>query len=452
MKLHMLLLLAAAALCAVQAQAHDYNVAYTESPGSKLTLTWVDNNLADLHYFALPKTGTQQFFTASSLNPSYESQYPNNKFSLDRVLTEFNISRRELMNGDANATKEGCTTSQVVPEGAKITSLTLPGQWLGGSKNAVVDAYLKNASNGTLNVDMGHDAVVARAGQCYANAQAVELGQDGKLMALTLNDSKGTPFAYDGNDMILSIDTQVSEGASQFAWATASAEKNLATAIHGQSAGKDVFNTSAGESYGTAGAVATFMQLKRNQAPAIEATYYTNDVKFKITDNEGNIINDTISDKQPNGRPFVRLKQGNTVIGIHEVDENGEYTFQGVDYTKTYNISVASNSYGYIETDGIRFDDAGRKVENDIVVEVKFHLMPGFEPPFGGVESVEAKALRVWGGNGEIGIEAETATPITVCDLMGRVARRLTAEPGRTSIDGLAPGIYVVNRTKVIVK
>ena len=68
------------------------------------------------------------------------------------------------------------------------------------------------------------------------------------------------------------------------------------------------------------------------------------------------------------------------------------------------------------------------------------------------MESVEAKALRVWGGNGEIGIEAETATPITVCDLMGRVARRLTAEPGRTSIDGLAPGIYVVNRTKVIVK
>ena len=139
-----------------------------------------------------------------------------------------------------------------------------------------------------------------------------------------------------------------------------------------------MFNTSAGESYGTAGAVATFMQLKRNQAPAIEATYYTNDVKFKITDNEGNIINDTISDKQPNGRPFVRLKQGNTVIGIHEVDENGEYTFQGVDYTKTYNISVASNSYGYTETDGIRFDDAGRKVENDIVVEVKFHIMPGF--------------------------------------------------------------------------
>ncbi len=448
MKLHKLLLPAVAALCAVQAQAHDYNVVYTESPGSKLTLTWVDNNVADLHYFALPQTGTQQFFTASSLNASYESQYPNNKFSLDRVLTEFNISRRELMNGDANAAKDGCATSQVVPSGAKITSITLPGQWLSGSKKAVVDAYMKNANNGVLNVDMGHDAVVARAGQCYADSQAVELGQDGNLMALKLS----TPFAYDGNDMILSIDTQVPEGASQFAWATAKAEKNLATAIHGQSAGKDVFNTSAGESYGTAGAVATFMQLKRNQAPAIEATYYTNDVKFRITDSEGNLINDTISDKQPNGRPFVRLKQGSTVIGIHEVDENGEYTFQGVDYTKTYNISVASNSYGYIETDGIRFDDAGRKVENDIVVEVKFHLMPGFEPPFGGVESIEAKALRVWGGNGEIDIETETATPVTVCDLMGRVARRLTAEPGRTSIDALAPGIYVVNRTKVIVR
>ena len=452
MRLHMLLLPAAAALCAVQAQAHDYNVVYTESPGSKMTLTWVDNNVADLHYFALPQTGIQKFFTASSLSPSYESQHPGNKFSLDRVLTEFYISRRELMNGDANATKEGCATSQVVPEGAQITSLALPGQWLSGSKTAVIDAYMKNANNGALNVDMGHDDVVARAGQCYADSQAVELGKDGKLMALTLNDGKGLPFAYNGNDIILSIDTQVPDGASEFAWATASAEKNMSTAIHGQSAGKNVFNTSAGESYGTAGAVATFMQLKRNQAPAIEATYYTNDVKFKITDNEGNLVNDTISDRQPNGRPFVRLKQGNTVIGIHEVDENGEYIFHGVDYTKTYNISVASNSYGYIEADGIRFDDAGRKVENDIVVEVKFHLMPGFEPPFGGVESVEAKALKVWGGNGEISVEAETATPVTVCDLMGRAARRLTAEPGRTSVEGLAPGIYVVNHTKVIVR
>lgn len=451
MKLH-LLLPAVAALCATQAQAHDYNVIYTESPGSKMTLTWVDNNVADLHYFALPKTGLQQFFTASSLSPSYESQYPGNKFSLDKVLTEFNISRRELMNGDASASKEGCATSQVMPEGAKITSLTLPGQWIGGSKKAVVDAYIKNANNGTLNVDMGHDDVAVRAGLCYANSQAVELGNGGNLMALTLKDSNGTPFAYDGNDMILTIDTQVADGASEFAWATTGAEKSLSTAIHGQNAGKDVFNTSAGESYGTAGAVATFMQLKRNQVPAIEATYYTNDIKFRITDNEGNLINDTISDKQPNGRPFVRLKQGSKVIGITEVDENGEYTFHNVDYTKTYNISVASNSYGYIEADGIRFDDAGRKVENDIVVEVKFHLMPGFEPPFGGVESVEANALKAWGGNGEICVATESAIPVTVCDLMGRVARHLTAEPGRTSIDGLTPGIYVVNRTKVVVR
>lgn len=452
-----LLILVAAVTCGLSMQAHNYTVSYKESPGSQMTITWTDNTKTDMHFLAMPAVSTQPFFTSSSLSADYESQYPNNKFSLDKVLFEFNFSQKEWLNGDANASKDGCTTSTSLPSGAKITSIALPGKLTAGTAGTVaVTAYLKNASNDMLNADLGYKEAIKRVGLVYADSVPCALGTDGQqpLLSLPLSND-GTPFVYSGTDIVMGLNLDVPSGAASFEYATAKADKNLGTAIHAQSAGKDVFNTSAGEDYGTAGAVATFLNLKRNSVPAAQVTYYTNDVRFKVTDIDGNLIYDSISTQQPNGRPFVRiidLTDGNKVLGKVEVDENGEAVFSNLDYTHSYNISAASNSYGYLSASYIKFEDAGLSVETDIMVDIKFHLTPGFDPPYGGVENPTAPTFKAWGGNGCITVSAETETPVTVCDLAGRVVSRFTADAGTMSVDGLAPGIYVVNRTKVIVK
>lgn len=452
-----LLILVAAVTGVLSMQAHDYTVNYNESPGSQMTITWTDNTKTDMHFLAMPAVSTQPFFTSSSLSTAYESQYPNNKFSLDKVLFEFNFSQKEWLNGDANASKDGYTTSTSLPSGAKITSIALPGKLTAGTAGTVaVTAYLKNASNDMLNADLGYKEAIKRVGLVYADSVPCALGTDGQqpLLSLPLSNG-GTPFIYSGTDIVMGLNLDVPSGAASFEYATAKADKNLGTAIHAQSAGKDAFNTSAGEDYGTAGAVATFLNLKRNSVPAAQVTYYTNDVRFKVTDIDGNLIYDTISTQQPNGRPFVRiidLSDGNKVLGKVEVDENGEAVFSNLDYTHSYNISAASNSYGYLAASNIKFEDAGLSVETDMTVDIKFHLTPGFDPPFGGVENPTVATFKAWGSNGCISVSADTETPVTVCDLAGRVVNRFTADAGTTSVDGLAPGIYVVNRTKVIVK
>ncbi len=452
-----LLILVAAVTGVLSMQAHDYTVNYNESPGSQMTITWTDNTKTDMHFLAMPAVSTQPFFTSSSLSTDYESQYPNNKFSLDKVLFEFNFSQKEWLNGDANALKDGYTTSTSLPSGAKITSIALPGKLTAGTAGTVaVTAYLKNASNDMLNADLGYKEAIKRVGLAYADSVPCALGTDGQqpLLSLPLSNA-GSPFIYSGTDIVMGLNLDVPSGAASFEYATAKADKNLGTAIHAQSAGKDVFNTSAGEDYGTAGAVATFLNLKRNSVPAAQVTYYTNDVRFRVTDIDGNLIYDTISTQQPNGRPFVRiidLSDGNKVLGKVEVDENGEAVFSNLDYTHSYNISAASNSYGYMAASNIKFEDAGLSVETDMTVDIKFHLTPGFDPPFGGVENPTVATFKAWGGNGCISVSVDTETPVTVCDLAGRVVSRFTADSGTTSVDGIAPGIYVVNRTKVIVK
>ena len=451
----LLLLTALAAAGTIMADAHDYVVNTKESPGSSLTITWTDNTTNDMNFLAFPTTGTQPFFTASVLSPDYESEYSSNKFTLDKTLFEFNFSQKEWLNGDATASRDGYTTSKSLPSGAKITSISIPGSITGGTASTVLaSAYLKNANNDMLNADLSYNDAIKRVGQKYADSVACTYRADGILVDLPL-EHDSLPFIYNGTDIIMGLSLDVPENAVSFQYGTAAADKNLGTAIHGQQGGKNVFNTSAGEDYGTAGAVATFLNLKRNVVPAAQVTYYTNDIRFKITDINGKLINDSISDQQPNGRPFVRVidaSDGNKVLGKVEVDEDGTATFTNVDYTHKYSISAASNTYGYITVPNVRFEDAGRTVENDILVEIKFNVMPGYEPPFGGVEAPTAASFKARGGNGEITIDTNADTDVTISDLAGRIVKRFTAAAGSTSVDGLSRGIYIVNRTKVAVK
>lgn len=69
-----------------------------------------------------------------------------------------------------------------------------------------------------------------------------------------------------------------------------------------------------------------------------------------------------------------------------------------------------------------------------------------------GLDQVIAASTAVTGGQGSIQVTAASPMRLTVADLAGRVLIDQTVEAGPHTLTGLAPGIYLVNGTKVIVK
>jgi hypothetical protein len=63
----------------------------------------------------------------------------------------------------------------------------------------------------------------------------------------------------------------------------------------------------------------------------------------------------------------------------------------------------------------------------------------------------EAAYPKVMGGRGKIVVQSTIPCRILVFDLSGRMVRQLFVQNGETSMEGLASGIYLVNRQKVIV-
>ncbi|MBQ4008295.1 MAG: T9SS type A sorting domain-containing protein, partial [Muribaculaceae bacterium] len=55
-------------------------------------------------------------------------------------------------------------------------------------------------------------------------------------------------------------------------------------------------------------------------------------------------------------------------------------------------------------------------------------------------------------GTGVITIQAPEGTAIMVYDIAGRLVQQATAGGGEVVIDGMSPGVYIVNGEKVIVK
>lgn len=69
------------------------------------------------------------------------------------------------------------------------------------------------------------------------------------------------------------------------------------------------------------------------------------------------------------------------------------------------------------------------------------------------VTDIETDAKpTVTGGNGIISVTAPDGTAVMVYDMAGRLVQQATATGGEVVIDGMSPGVYIVNGEKVIVK
>lgn len=120
-------------------------------------------------------------------------------------------------------------------------------------------------------------------------------------------------------------------------------------------------------------------------------------------------------------------------------DENGAYSFEIADDSMEYAVTASLEGYKSFEKTGIIFDEGS--VVLDIVME-----------KISGVGSVTADGLYVKGVNNAIEVVAPGRAVVTVYDLSGRLIRSVEVNEGKTLIEGLVEGIYLVNRVKVYVK
>ena len=68
------------------------------------------------------------------------------------------------------------------------------------------------------------------------------------------------------------------------------------------------------------------------------------------------------------------------------------------------------------------------------------------------VEDLSSTKLEINGSTSSISINTSQAMPIIVTDINGRIIDKRNIDVGTTIIDGLEPGIYIVNHNKVIVR
>lgn len=108
-----------------------------------------------------------------------------------------------------------------------------------------------------------------------------------------------------------------------------------------------------------------------------------------------------------------------TIVVLDEGPKHAEYTYDtGVSgHTSTY----------YLDWDAPSVITAVTEIEND-------------------------NKPTVTGGVGAITIQAPEGTAIMVYDMAGRLVQQATAGGGEVVIDGMSPGVYIVNGEKVIVK
>ena len=119
--------------------------------------------------------------------------------------------------------------------------------------------------------------------------------------------------------------------------------------------------------------------------------------------------------------------------------ETGIFSFEVIDNSKEYTLTASLDGYGTYEKTGITFD------EGNMVIDIALEKVSG-------VGAVTVDGLYVKGVNNAIEVVAPGKTIVSVYDLGGRLIRSVEVNEGKTLIEGLVEGIYLVNRVKVYVK
>ena len=154
--------------------------------------------------------------------------------------------------------------------------------------------------------------------------------------------------------------------------------------------------------------------------------------------NVSGVVTDAETNEPVEGA-LVTLRSGE-VEYYATTDVTGSYSVDVLQYSLDYEMTVTAD--GYLDaTQPVSFADGD--VELDVVLKVD---------DGSGVDSVGIDGFRAYGGNGCIVVEADAEASVSVYNMLGVLVRRAEVAAGKTRIDGVGAGVYIVNGVKVMVK
>lgn len=144
------------------------------------------------------------------------------------------------------------------------------------------------------------------------------------------------------------------------------------------------------------GALLDYFNFQDHTLPAFQLTYYTNDIRGQVLDQDGRPVVDAADELQPNGRPLISLYDEtaqdyitpdgvDALNGINaaEVAADGTFSFTNLDHTHSYVMMASSANCGSKEM-RLNFDqgavedalnlDAANAINNDLVCNITMNV------------------------------------------------------------------------------
>lgn len=122
-------------------------------------------------------------------------------------------------------------------------------------------------------------------------------------------------------------------------------------------------------------------------------------------------------------------------------DVDGSYSVDVIQYSLDYEMTVEAEGYKP-SVEAVSFAD-GDVADKDVAL---------VKDDGSGVDSIGIEGFKAYGGSGCIVVETEADTQVYVYNTVGSLVRSVEAVAGKTRIDGIGAGLYIVNGVKVIVR
>ena len=150
-----------------------------------------------------------------------------------------------------------------------------------------------------------------------------------------------------------------------------------------------------------------------------------------VTDSETNL---------PVEGAAVTLRSGEVeYYAVTDVD--GSYSVDVIQYSLDYEMTVEADGYKPA-VEAVSFAD-GDVADKDVALD---------KDDGSGVDYIGIEGFKAYGGSGCIVVETEADAQVYVYNTVGSLVRSVEAVAGKTRIDGIGAGVYVVNGVKVIVR
>lgn len=301
-------------------------------------------------------------------------------------------------------------------EGSKIVSLQFKGYLSSKSTNIALRVWIANESGSELK---GSD--IAGMTQIYDGIfdTSQDFGSKNEP-AVLINVAIPDGFVYTGENLRIVAE---SEGATTGDW------------LYSYFEATDVMGYAQRKSSDRVSGIDGLEEDAEWTATALPVVYLgivpSRSVSGVVTDSETNL---------PVEGAAVTLRSGEVeYYAVTDVD--GSYSVDVIQYSLDYEMTVEAEGYKPA-VEAVSFAD-GDVADKDVAL---------VKDDGSGVDSIGIEGFKAYGGSGCIVVETEADAQVYVYNTVGSLVRSVEAVAGKTRIDGIGAGLYIVNGVKVIVR